>query len=379
MSISKRELGKLRKLYQEEKKKHNFAEPIELDLYLIKKNEDIKQILDNTFAENKVEKEDLKAFNDCGLATLIDCYLSEANIEVIDEDSFESKISDAFGMYLNEIKDIPIYTKEEEKEVFLRYKEDPSVKEEIVYHNLKLVVSIAKRINSYDVPIEDIVQMGNEGLIRAIDKFDVDKGYKFSTYATWWIQRSMVRQSTDTERSLIRLPVHYREIIDKYNRYVDYYERQNGKCPTDEEIANFLGVSLKKVREYSQKNHEISTISFETPLGEERDTVLADFIPDKKHNTEEEAIRNILKEDVRKFLSESKISDREMEILSFRFGFHGGKIPTFEQLGEVYGVTRERVRQIELGALRKIRKNQNQLNKIRDYVTVEGKNRKKLL
>ncbi len=262
------------------------------------------------------------------------------------------KINDPVRMYLKEIGRVPLLTAEEEVELAKRIEQgDEEAKRRLAEANLRLVVSIAKRYVGRGMLFLDLIQEGNMGLIKAVEKFDYRKGYKFSTYATWWIRQAITRAIADQART-IRIPVHMVETINKLIRVSRQLLQELGREPTPEEIAKEMNLSPEKVREIMKIAQE--PVSLETPIGEEDDSHLGDFIPDDDIQAPADAAAyELLKEQLKEVLD--TLSDREENVLRLRFGLDDGRTRTLEEVGKVFGVTRERIRQIEAKALRKVR------------------------
>ncbi len=261
-------------------------------------------------------------------------------------------IDDPVRMYLKEIGKVPLLTAEEEIELAKRMEEgDEDAKHRLAEANLRLVVSIAKRYVGRGMLFLDLIQEGNLGLIKAVEKFDYRKGYKFSTYATWWIRQAITRAIADQART-IRIPVHMVETINKLIRVSRQLLQEYGRDPTPEEIAAEMGTSEEKVREIIKIAQE--PVSLETPIGEEEDSHLGDFIPDDDAPAPAEAAAfTLLKEQLMSVLS--TLTPREEKVLKLRFGLEDGRARTLEEVGKYFKVTRERIRQIEAKALRKLR------------------------
>ena len=297
---------------------------------------------------------------------------SNLNIEIIDDftpedmdlkldmsDDLETALStegiaidDPVKIYLKEIGRVPLLTPEEEHELAERMaKGDPAAKKRLSEANLRLVVSIAKRYGGRGMQFLDLIQEGNLGLIKAVEKFDHTKGFKFSTYATWWIRQAITRAIADQART-IRIPVHMVETITKVKKTSSQLLHENGHDPTAEEIAERLNIQVDKVREIMRIAQD--PVSLETPIGEEEDSHLGDFIPDDDAPAPAEAASLILlKEQLNKILG--TLTDREAKVLKLRFGLEDGRSRTLEEVGKEFDVTRERIRQIEAKALRKLR------------------------
>jgi len=262
------------------------------------------------------------------------------------------KINDPVRMYLKEIGRVPLLTAEEEIELAKRIEQgDEDAKRRLAEANLRLVVSIAKRYVGRGMLFLDLIQEGNMGLIKAVEKFDHGKGFKFSTYATWWIRQAITRAIADQART-IRIPVHMVETINKLIRVSRQLLQELGREPTPEEIAAEMDLSVEKVREIMKIAQE--PVSLETPIGEEDDSHLGDFIEDQEALAPADAAAyELLKEQLEDVLD--TLTEREENVLRLRFGLDDGRTRTLEEVGKVFGVTRERIRQIEAKALRKLR------------------------
>ncbi len=273
-------------------------------------------------------------------------------------------LSDPVRMYLREIGKVYLLTPEEEVDLAKRVEAgDPEAKNDLVAANLRLVVSIAKKYIGRGMLFLDLIQEGNLGLIRAVEKFDYRKGYKFSTYATWWIRQAITRAIADQART-IRIPVHMVETINKLIRVSRQLVQRLGREPTAEEIAREMEILPDKVEEIQRIAQE--PVSLETPIGEEEDSQLGDFLEDKDiPSPEEAAASQLLREQLEEMLDD--LSDREREVLRLRFGLEDGHPYTLEEVGRRFGVTRERIRQIEAKALRKMR-HPSRSKKLRDFL-----------
>ncbi len=271
---------------------------------------------------------------------------------------------DSVRMYLREIGRIPLLNTEEEIRLAKRMEQgDIAAKKRLTEANLRLVVSIAKKYIGRGLTLLDLIQEGNTGLLRAVEKFDYSKGFKFSTYATWWIRQAITRAIADQART-IRIPVHMVETINKLIRVQRQLVQDLGREPLPEEIAAEMGVSVDKVEHILKISQE--TVSLEAPVGEEEDSRLGDFLEDKVSlSPEESAIYELLRGHVTEFLQH--LNPREQKILKMRFGLEDGRTHTLEEVGQEFGVTRERIRQIEAKALQRLKKHE-QAHKLRDYL-----------
>lgn len=274
-------------------------------------------------------------------------------------------INDPVRMYLKEIGKIPLLTMEEEMKYSVAAAAgDENAKRILAESNLRLVVSIAKRYVGRGLLFLDLIQEGNIGLMKAVEKFDYDKGFKFSTYATWWIRQAITRALADQART-IRVPVHMVETINKMARIQRQMTLELNREPSEEEIAKKMGISVEKVREVIKISQD--PVSLETPIGEEDDSHLGDFIKDElSMSPEEYATNEILKEEIKSVLL--TLQEREQEVLELRFGLVDGTSHTLEEVGKKFNVTRERIRQIEAKALRKLR-HPSRAKKLKDFLT----------
>lgn len=273
-------------------------------------------------------------------------------------------IDDPVKVYLKEIGRVPLLTPDEEVDLAVRISNgDEAAKKRLSEANLRLVVSIAKRYLGRGMQFLDLIQEGNLGLIKAVEKFDYTKGFKFSTYATWWIRQAITRSIADQART-IRIPVHMVETINKLIRVSRQLLQTYGREPTPEEIAQEMGLSVDKVREIQKIAQE--PVSLETPIGEEEDSHLGDFIPDEDVPAPAEAAAfSMLKEQLVEVLD--TLTEREQKVLKLRFGLEDGRARTLEEVGKEFEVTRERIRQIEAKALRKLR-HPSRSKKLKDYL-----------
>ena len=273
-------------------------------------------------------------------------------------------INDPVRMYLKEIGQIKLLTMDEELDLAERIQNgDEQAKNILAEANLRLVVSIAKRYVGRGMLFLDLIQEGNIGLMKSVEKFDVSKGYKFSTYATWWIRQAITRAIADQART-IRVPVHMVETINKLARIQRQLTLELNREPTEEELAKKMNVSVEKIREIYKISQE--PVSLETPIGEEDDSHLGDFIKDERNlSPEEYATNEMLKDEIAEVLE--TLTEREEKVIRLRFGLEDGKSRTLEEVGQLFGVTRERIRQIEAKALRKLR-HPSRSRKLKDYM-----------
>ena len=288
---------------------------------------------------------------------------SSGEIEVSDS-AKNIPTDDPVRMYFKEIGKVPLLTAEEERDLAIRIEQgDEEAKKKLCESNLRLVVSIARRYLNRGLSFLDLIQEGNLGLIKAVEKFDYTKGYKFSTYATWWIRQAITRSIADQART-IRIPVHMVETINKLIRISRQLLQEYGREPTSEEIAKEMGISVEKVREIKKISQD--PVSLETPIGEEEDSHLGDFIPDEDiPSPVDAAAYSMLQKQLREVLD--TLSEREKKVLILRFGLDDGRPRTLEEVGREFNVTRERIRQIEAKALRKLR-HPSRSKKLRDYL-----------
>lgn len=290
----------------------------------------------------------------------------EEKLEAIKEKGKNKVIitDDPVRTYLKEIGRIPLLTFEEEVDLAKRIEEgDERAKDQLAEANLRLVVSIAKRYVGRGMQFLDLIQEGNMGLIKAVDKFEHKKGFKFSTYATWWIRQAITRAIADQART-IRIPVHMVETINKLVRAQRQLVQELGRDPLPEEVAELMNMDVEKVREVQKIAQE--PVSLETPIGEEEDSHLGDFIPDEEILSPSDAATNtMLREQLITVLD--TLTDRERKVLALRFGLDDGRTRTLEEVGQAFDVTRERIRQIEAKALRKL-KHPSRSKKLRDFL-----------
>lgn len=363
----------------EEKKQNAFKKLIEKGKQTGKLT---TQEIDNLIVELDLDVEELEKLNeqiDSANINIIDDFTAEAldsiNLEVDlpkETDAADTvavndnaAMDDPVKVYLKEIGKVPLLTPEEEIELAIRIADDDeNAKKRLAEANLRLVVSIAKRYVGRGLQFLDLIQEGNLGLIKAVDKFDYTKGFKFSTYATWWIRQAITRAIADQART-IRIPVHMVETINKVKKASSLLLHMNGREPTPDEIADYLeDMTVDKVREILRVAQE--PVSLETPIGEEEDSHLGDFIPDDEALAPADAASmSLLKEQLAEVLK--TLTPREEKVLSLRFGLEDGNPKTLEEVGREFNVTRERIRQIEAKALRKLR-HPSRSKKLRDFL-----------
>ncbi len=314
----------------------------------------------NTLIENQI---DIKSEDENDSSNIV---LEDEDIESIDipNESKDMSVNDNVRMYLKEIGKISLLNLEEEQNLSRRVAEgDEEAKRLLAESNLRLVVSIAKRYVGRGLLFLDLIQEGNMGLMKAVEKFDYDKGYKFSTYATWWIRQAITRALADQART-IRVPVHMVETINKMARIERQMTLELNREPSDEELAKKMGLSADKIVEIRKISQD--PVSLETPIGEEDDSHLGDFLADERTMSPEEfATYEILKDELRDVLK--TLTKREEEVLELRFGLLDGSCHTLEEVGKKFGVTRERIRQIEAKALRKLR-HPSRAKRLKDFL-----------
>ena len=292
--------------------------------------------------------------------------VEDLKLDEITETSYEGiSVDDPVRMYLREIGKIPLLSYDKELELAKRILEgDEEAKQELAEANLRLVVSIAKKYVGRGMLFLDLIQEGNMGLIKAVEKFDYTKGFKFSTYATWWIRQAITRAIADQART-IRIPVHMVETINRLIRTSRHLLQQLGREPTPEEIAKEMDMSVEKVMEIQKIAQD--PVSLETPIGEEDDSHLGDFIQDEDSPAPQDAASyTLLREQLEEVMK--TLTPREAKVLRLRFGLDDGKARTLEEVGKEFDVTRERIRQIEAKALRKLR-HPSRSKKLKDYMT----------
>ena len=382
---SKEEEPKVNELFEERlktllklaKKKKNILDPDEVTKHFegVNMGEDEYDKLQEFMDANNIDifkpmDDDDDLISDDELGLMMD-EASEVEAEIdmdIDKFDFTGELGidtdDPVRMYLKEIGKVPLLSAEEEIELAKRMEiGDEEAKKRLAEANLRLVVSIAKRYVGRGLLFLDLIQEGNLGLIKAVEKFDYRKGYKFSTYATWWIRQAITRAIADQART-IRIPVHMVETINKLIRVSRQLLQEYGREPTPEEIADYMKMDVARVREILKISQE--PVSLETPIGEEEDSHLGDFIPDENVPIPvEAATQTLLKEQLNEVLG--TLTEREERVLRLRFGMDDGKARTLEEVGKEFNVTRERIRQIEAKALRKLRQ-RSRSGKLRDYI-----------
>jgi len=356
----------------------------DLALYVLNNNEMVNNymsIIFNKYQDIITNGEYLNKFEDMVLNTLIEVYASKNNIDIIIDYDLalpnKEGDSDAFvhmepiAQYLVEINRIPLLTKEEEVEYGTQLlSDDPDVRAnaraKMAEANLRLVVSVAKRYVGHGVSYLDLIQDGNIGLLYAIDRFDVRKGFKFSTYATHWIRQSIIRSIANNSRN-IRLPVHLHEKLVRFNRVYSDIQKKIGRDPSMREIAEITGLSLDSTEYMLQLQQD--TVSLNTKVNEdEDDSELGDFIQDDNQSVETLVLSKQLKESLKEVLTNGYLSERELDILIRRFGLNGDTPKTLDYIGMMYGLTRERIRQIELKTLKKLRKSAKFKYSVADWI-----------
>lgn len=328
------------------------------------KNENINLQEDEDIDESSVSDNSDIDLIDSDIESDEDIDTSILDTSLLALDSSNVKINDPVKMYLKEIGRVPLLKPEDEPKIAERIEQgDEEAKNILISSNLRLVVSIAKKYVGRGMLFLDLIQEGNMGLVKAVEKFDYRKGFKFSTYATWWIRQAITRAIADQART-IRIPVHMVETINKLTRIERQLVQDLGRDPTAEEIAEKMeGITPEKVREI--KKIALDPVSLETPIGEEDDSHLGDFIEDKDAMSPDQYANNqLLKDEISRALSE--LTEREEKVLRLRFGLYDGRTRTLEEVGKEFNVTRERIRQIEAKALRKL-KHPTRSKRLRDF------------
>ena len=336
-------------------------EQLATELKGLELDSDVLDDLYNSLIENNIQivtEDDMDDSGETDGGEDLELILQDSNI------AKELTINDPVRMYLKEIGKISLLSLEEETALSARVAEgDEEAKNLLAESNLRLVVSIAKRYVGRGMLFLDLIQEGNIGLMKAVEKFDADKGYKFSTYATWWIRQAITRAIADQART-IRVPVHMVETINKLSRCQRQLTLELNREPTDEELAKKMGISVDKIREVVKIAQE--PVSLETPIGEEDDSHLGDFVKDERSMSPEEfTIHELLKDEISDVLL--TLTEREEQVLRLRFGLDDGSCKTLEEVGQMFGVTRERIRQIEAKALRKLR-HPSRSRKLKDFL-----------
>lgn len=335
-------------------------------------------VLDDTFFEsNALETDNISnIIRNHGVIGIESTLSSSLMYEKTDEDAEDDmqvpkgvSIDDPVRMYLREIGRIKLLTADEEidlaRKIVAGGNQGATAKRKLVQANLRLVVSIAKKYVGRGMLFLDLIQEGNLGLIRAAEKFDHERGYKFSTYATWWIRQAITRAIADQART-IRIPVHMVETINKLKKVTRKLAQELARKPSEEELSAEMGISINKLREIIKVAQE--PLSLETPIGKEEDSRLGDFIEDKDADAPVKTVAHeLLREDLAEVLS--SLSPRERDVLRLRFGMDDGRQRTLEEVGQLFGVTRERIRQIEAKALRKLR-HPNRSKRLKEYIEV---------
>ncbi len=381
-----------KKLLKKAKEEGNVIEQAEIDdaIQQFDNNDELIEDLIAYFKNNKIEvisdedeagidEIDFNMEDDGDDFLEEDDFIDEDEVKIDDDDipteqdlsdltrftSGDVKVNDSVKIYLKEIGKVPLLKPQEEADLAKRIAEgDEDAKEQLINANLRLVISIAKRYAGRGMPFLDLIQEGNTGLIKAVEKFDYTKGFKFSTYATWWIRQAITRAIADQART-IRIPVHMVETINKITRAQRQLVQELGREPSAEEISERLGglLSPDRIREIQRINQE--PVSMETPIGEEDDSHLGDFIEDKESvNPSDYATRSLLKERLYEVMKD--LTPREEQVLRLRYGLDDNHPKTLEEVGKVFNVTRERIRQIEAKALKKL-SNANRAKLLQDY------------
>ena len=353
-------------------RKDGIIQASELNAHLEKMDlspEKIEEIYDRFEAMNiQIVSSELELVDDSELGLVME---DDIDLSVLEEEDLvdpvdlaaEYNLDDPVRMYLKEIGQVKLLSAEEEVELAKRIADgDQNAKNKLTEANLRLVVSIAKKYSGRGLHILDLIQEGNTGLIRAVDKFDWTKGNKFSTYATWWIRQAITRAIADQART-IRVPVHMVEVINKATRCNRKLVQELGREPTVEEIAAELGLPVEKIIEANRTAAD--TLSLDTPVGDEEDTSIGSFVPDDMTPGPADATSNALLAEALKEILDT-LTEREADVLKMRFGMYDGRTHTLEEVGQIFGVTRERIRQIENKAIRKLR-HPSRAKKIKDF------------
>ena len=349
-----RELDEEKDLDDEEKDEDEEIEEKELDEeYIEEENEDSLEDEEDEKDDDDVDTDTFIGFED----EFNPDYIEDISEEELSNEKLlnlgnSAKVDEPIKMYLREIGQVPLLTHDEEIEYAKRaYEGDEEASQKLIESNLRLVVSIAKKHTNRGLKLLDLIQEGNIGLMKAVEKFEYTKGYKFSTYATWWIRQAITRAIADQGRT-IRIPVHMIETINKIKKESRIYLQETGKDASPEILAERLGMEVEKIKAIQEMNQE--PISLETPVGSEEDSELGDFVEDQKTTSPYEATnRAILREELDGVLK--TLSPREEKVLRYRYGLDDSSPKTLEEVGKIFNVTRERIRQIEVKALRKLR------------------------
>ena len=342
-----------------------FLEENDVDILCINGDEDEELVSEDALSED-IEDLDDSAKEERDIVTEHDSDEEGAKTKKNNNDEFgEAGSGDSVRMYLKEIGRIPLLSAEEEVELAKRIEAgDAAAKKQLSEANLKLVVSIAKRYIGRGLPLLDLIQEGNLGLMRAVEKYNYRMGYKFSTYATWWIKQACTRSIADFGRT-IRIPVHMVETVNKLNRVKKQLTLELDREPTCEELSREMNISVEKVNDILKASRE--PVSLDNPVGEEEDNTLGDFVEDRTIPSPEKSVNDsALKEELYKMLDEA-LSDKEKEIIVMRFGLRDGIPQTLEEVGKKFKVTRERIRQIESKAMYKL-KFPRRINRLRDFL-----------
>jgi RNA polymerase primary sigma factor len=361
----------------EGKNKKNYAQALEilndlLERVFFKKKrvyiDNFEEVLDNCFMKYSIVDDDDKF----EISEYVSEILKERGYVFFDyselDDSnnvaFEKEFNgDLVALYLQEIGRYPVLSVSEEKRIaYLAMAGDDSAKATLMKHNLRLVVSIAKKYNGLGLDFSDLIQEGTLGLMKAVDKFDPSKGYKFSTYATWWIRQAVSRSIADYGKT-IRIPVHMVDSINKIRKYTNLFRETYGREPSVEEISKLTGLSTERV--YYCKQHQLEPVSLEKKIGEREDTTVADFVMDNNVDVEDEACSETLRSEIEKLLSH--LSAKEKFVVIQRFGLDGSDPKTLEEVGNQMGVTRERIRQIEQKVLNRLSKTRD-VSELKTYI-----------
>ena len=353
-------------------RKDGMIQASELNAHLEKMDlspEKIEEIYDRFEAMNiQIVSSELELVDDSDLGLMLEDDIDLSSLEEEDlvdpvDLAAEYNLDDPVRMYLKEIGQVKLLSSDEEVELAKKISEgDQAAKNKLTEANLRLVVSIAKKYSGRGLHILDLIQEGNTGLIRAVDKFDWTKGNKFSTYATWWIRQAITRAIADQART-IRVPVHMVEVINKATRCNRKLVQELGREPTVEEIAAELGLPVEKIIEANRTAAD--TLSLDTPVGDEEDTSIGSFVPDDMTPGPADATSNALLAEALKEILDT-LTEREADVLKMRFGMYDGRTHTLEEVGQIFGVTRERIRQIENKAIRKLR-HPSRAKKIKDF------------